>query len=168
MEPTIKTLAETKLLGKHITMTFANIKTRALWQSFMPHRHEIKNRVGSDFYSIEVYNNPHFFEQFDLDEPFEKWAAVPVSDYTHVPSGMHSIVLPEGLYAVFLYKGKASEAQPMYQYIFADWIPNSPYQLDDRPHFAVMGDKYKHDHPDSEEELWIPIRKLHSNSNIQQ
>jgi len=30
--------------------------------------------------------------------------------------------------------------------------------LDDRPHFEVLGDKYKNADPDSEEEIWIPIR----------
>ncbi|HLT33108.1 MAG TPA: GyrI-like domain-containing protein, partial [Aquaticitalea sp.] len=44
-----------------------------------------------------------------------------------------------------------------YQYIYGQWIPNSEYELDDRPHFALMGEKYKD--PESEEEFWIPIRK---------
>ena len=72
---------------------------------------------------------------------------------------MVTIKIPEGLYAVFLYKGKASEAPKTYQYIFGNWIPNSDHTLDDRPHFALMGKKYKNEDPNSEEELWIPIKK---------
>jgi AraC family transcriptional regulator len=30
---------------------------------------------------------------------------------------------------------------------------------DDRPHFEILGDKYKNDHPDSEEEIWILCRE---------
>jgi AraC family transcriptional regulator len=31
--------------------------------------------------------------------------------------------------------------------------------LDNKPHFEIMGDQYKNEDPDSEEELWIPIKK---------
>jgi AraC family transcriptional regulator len=33
------------------------------------------------------------------------------------------------------------------------------YFLDDRPHFEILGDKYKNGDPDSEEEIWIPIKQ---------
>jgi predicted transcriptional regulator YdeE len=32
-------------------------------------------------------------------------------------------------------------------------------KIDNRPHFEVLGDKYKNNDPSSEEEIWIPIRK---------
>ncbi|MFT5513068.1 MAG: AraC family transcriptional regulator, partial [Bacteroidia bacterium] len=44
-------------------------------------------------------------------------------------------------------------------YIFGEWIPNSIYDIDSRPHFEILGDKYKNDHPNSEEEIWIPIKE---------
>jgi AraC family transcriptional regulator len=43
-------------------------------------------------------------------------------------------------------------------YIFMEWLPQSNYQLDNRPHFQILGEKYKHNQPDSEEEVWIPIK----------
>ncbi|MFM9945765.1 MAG: GyrI-like domain-containing protein, partial [Bacteroidia bacterium] len=42
--------------------------------------------------------------------------------------------------------------------IYGTWIPNSEYNLDNRPHFEILGEKYKNNHPDSEEEIWIPIK----------
>ena len=72
---------------------------------------------------------------------------------------MEIIIILEGLYAVFQYKGKGSEAASAYQYILGSWMPNSDYILDNRPHFALMGEKYKNEDPDSEEELWFPIRR---------
>jgi len=71
---------------------------------------------------------------------------------------METITVPDGLYAVFLYKGPASAASNIYQYIFGTWLPNADFLLDDRPHFALMGEKYKNEDPSSEEELWIPIK----------
>lgn len=158
MEPRIDTLQELKLIGQRTRMSYAANKTRELWQSFMPRRHEVKNARGSELYSVEVYPNAIFFEQFDPASEFEKWAAVAVTGFQHIPAGMESLLIPGGLYAVFIYKGKPSEAQAAYQYIYGSWLPKSAYKLDDRPHFALMGAKYKGEHPDSEEELWVPVK----------
>jgi AraC family transcriptional regulator len=69
--------------------------------------------------------------------------------------GLFSI--PGGLYAVFDYKGSSTDSS-IFQYIFETWLPNSDYELDNRPHFEVLGDKYKNNDPASEEEIWIPIK----------
>lgn len=140
-------------------MSFAGIKTRELWQSFMAERAGVKNVIGSALYSVEIYNDTNFFMDFNPTKEFEKWATVKVSDFSAIPDGMESLIIPEGDYAVFHYKGKPSEARATYQHIYGNWIPNSDYDLDDRPHFALMGEKYRGEHPDSEEELWIPIKK---------
>jgi AraC family transcriptional regulator len=67
-------------------------------------------------------------------------------------------LLFEGLYAIFLHKGPASQGLKTYNYIFLNWLPESGYVLDDRPHFAIMGPKYLHEDPASEEEIWIPVK----------
>ena len=157
MEPRIETLPEKKFVGKRLTMSFTNNKTYELWSSFMRRRKEIQNILGTELYSIEVYA-PNYFNPFNPDVEFEKWAAVEVTDSQIIPDGMDTIKSPEGLYAVFIHKGPASDGPKTYQYIFATWLPNSDYILDNRPHFAIMGEKYKSEDPDSEEELWIPIK----------
>ena len=121
----------------------------------MPRRKEVNS--GDEFYSVEIYDDD-FFINFNPSREFEKWAAVKVEDTQAIPDGMSSLVIPEGLYSVFNYKGKSSDAVNAYEYIFRKWVPESEYEVDNRPHFALMGEKYKNDHPDSEEELWIPIR----------
>jgi len=157
MEPRIETLSEKKLIGKHIVMSFSNNNTGELWRSFMPRRKEIMDNIGTELYSLEVYP-PIFFENFNPDAEFEKWAAIEVTDYHTVPDEMETITLPTGIYAVFIHKGPASEGLRTYNHIFLNWLPNSDYILDNRPHFALMGDKYKHEDPESEEEIWIPVR----------
>ncbi|HWY38716.1 MAG TPA: GyrI-like domain-containing protein [Bacteroidia bacterium] len=153
----IETLAEKKLVGKRKRMSLANNQTRQLWQSFMANRNEIKNLAGSELYSLEVYSNANFFRNFDPSAPFDKWAAVEVSSFDTIPTEMETIIIPAGLYAVFLHKGLASEGPKTYQYIFAEWLPRSAFLPDNRPHFAVMGEKYKPEDPASEEEIWIPV-----------
>lgn len=157
MEPRIEILREKKLIGNCLTMTFAANRTYELWSGFMPRRKEIR-AVNSDLISMQVYYRSFDFLHFDLNRPFEKWAAIEVADFSSVPEGMKTFILPEGLYAVFLHKGPASEGPATFGFIFGNWIPNSKYEVDDRPHFEILGSKYKHESPDSEEEIWIPVR----------
>lgn len=157
MEPRIATFPEKKFIGKRLTMSFTNNKTYLIWSSFMPRRKEIQNIIGTELYSIEVYA-PNYFNPFNPEAEFEKWAAVEVADFQTIPDGMKTIASPQGLYAVFAHKGPASDGPKTYEYIFATWLPNSDYLLDNRPHFAIMGEKYKSEDKDSEEELWIPIK----------
>jgi AraC family transcriptional regulator len=156
MEPRIELLQEKKFIGKRTVMSFVNITTKALWQGFMPRRNEITNKIGTELYSFEVYP-PGFFEPYNPEAKFEKWAAVEVMDFDTVPFEMEMLVVPAGQYAVFIHKGPASEAARTYDYIFRTWLPASDFLLDNRPHFAIMGAKYKRDDPGSEEEVWIPV-----------
>jgi len=158
MEPRIENLQETKLIGQKVRMSFADNKTGELWRSFAPRKKEIKNPVGADLYSMEIYPDSYFFNKFDPSTIFEKWAAVAVSGFDEVPDDMETFTIPSGLYAVFTYKGKPSEAHETFRFIYGTWLPQSGYVMDDRPYFALMGEKYKGEDPDSEEEFWIPIR----------
>ena len=157
MVPRIETLIAKKLVGNRMTMTFSNDKTFELWRSFMPLRKVIQNVVNTDLFSLQIYP-PGFFDNFNPTVTFEKWAAVEVDDFNNVPVDLMTLSLPVGLYAVFSYKGLPTAAAGTFQFIFGTWIPNSGYLLDNRPHFEILGEKYKTDDPDSEEEIWIPIQ----------
>ena len=124
----------------------------------MPRRKEITNCLSSDLFSLQIYPVLFYFQNFNPAIRFEKWAAVEVSDFELVPDNMESIILQGGLYAVFIHKGAASEGPKTFRYIFGTWLPDSDYLPDDRPHFEILGEKYKNNDPDSEEEIWIPIK----------
>jgi AraC family transcriptional regulator len=156
MTPRIETLNEKKLIGKRLTMSFANYKIAELWRSFTPRRKEVTNNLTNDLISLVIYEPTHFAD-FKPTNEFERWAAVEVATFDNVPMEMETFVLPGGLYAVFDYKGLSTD-NSIFQYIFETWLPGSDYVLDDRPHFEVLGGKYKNDDPTSEEEIWIPIR----------
>lgn len=156
MTPEIVKAKKKKLVGKRLTMSFANYKAGELWQSFMPGRKEITNHLTKDLISLAVYKPTHFLD-FKPTNEFERWAAVEVADFDNVPEKMESFLLPGGLYAVFNYKGLSTD-NSIFQYIFGVWLPGSVYDLDDRPHFEVLGEKYKNNDPDSEEEIWIPVK----------
>lgn len=155
--PSINILPQKKFIGIRLKMSLAENKTTQLWQSFMPERSRIKHMAGAALYSIEKYE-PNYFKVFDPITKFEKWAAVEVSNYEEIPGNMETLTIPEGLYAVFTYKGPSSEVAKLYQYIFIEWLPGSGYKLDQRPHFAIMGEKYSNIRSDSEEDICIPIQ----------
>jgi AraC family transcriptional regulator len=159
MKPRIETLAEKKLVGKHLSMSLAHNRTVELWKSFMIERKNIKNNLTTDLFSMQVYTPSYDFKNFNPSAEFEKWASTEVSDFDHIPEGMESYILAGGLYAVFIHKGPASEGYKTFAYIFNTWLPVSEYELDHRPHFEILGEKYKNNESDSEEEVWIPIKR---------
>ena len=143
-----------------LSMSLSNNQTFKLWQSFMPRRKEVGNNLTNDLISMQVYPSKFDFTFFKPIVEFEKWAAVEVSDFENVPKEMEAYSLPAGLYAVFDYKGLNTDTT-IFKYIFGEWLPNSThYSLDDRPHFEILGDKYKNNDPTSEEEIWIPIKLI--------
>ena len=155
LQPNIIICSEKKLIGIHLKMTLAFNRTFELWSHFMPLKHEIKNLVHQDLISLQVYD-----EILNLGNPnqeFTKWAAMEVSNFDEIPKGMDTIVLPPSLYAVFNYIGHPSDYR-IFNYIFTVWLPNSNFELDERPYIGVMGEKYKNNDHNSEEELWIPIK----------
>lgn len=156
MIPRIEISSEKKLVGKHMTMSFTNFKIGELWQGFMPHRNEIKNKLNEDLISLVIYGENHFGE-FHPSNQFERWAAVEVKNFENVPDGLQTFVLPAGMYAVFDYKGLNTD-KSIFEYIYTTWLPSSIYELDNRPHFEVLGEKYKNNDPTSEEEIWIPVK----------
>jgi len=156
MIPEIKIFPATKFIGKNLSFTYANYRAFELWSSFMPRRKEVQNTVGMELYNIQI--NPENFD-FNPNTPFVKWATVAVSTYDFVPEDMEKLEIEEGLYAVFNYKGDQSNAAAFFKSIYTEWLPNSEFDLDTRPQFEILGEKYKNNDSNSEEEIWIPIKK---------
>ncbi len=163
MEPRIEILEDKKLIGIRMKMSLTNNKTGQLWGSFVPNIKAIKNRLTTDKISMQVYE-PSYHSEFNPNNEFEKWAAVEVTDFHDIPTDMEAFTLSGGEYAIFEYKGSGNDNR-IFQYIFQTWLPNSAYELDNRPHFEVLGEKYKNNDPTSEEEIWIPIKTNESQKN---
>jgi AraC family transcriptional regulator len=157
MVPRIETLPFKRLVGYRMTMSLTKNKTCELWNKFMSHRKEITNSIGTELFSIQLLDTS-YYQHFNPDNEFEKWAASEVNNFNSIPAGMEPMTLTGGLYAVFLHKGAANTGPKTFQYIFQTWLPGSAYLVDNRPHFEILGEGYKNDHPDSEEEIWIPIK----------
>lgn len=157
-EPRIEILPSKLLIGQHLRMSFSKDRTTELWRGFMPRRNEIGNRVSNDLFCMQIYDRIYGYNDFSMDTVYEKWAAVEVIHSDGIPDGMELFQLEGGMYAVFVYVGSPSDFQETFHYIYGTWLPRSAYELDQRPHFEILGAKYKNNDPESEEEVWIPIR----------
>jgi AraC family transcriptional regulator len=158
MDHRLTTLSEKKLVGKQLTMSFSNDRTPELWKRFMPLKKLISNSVGSDLYSIQKYSNPFKYQDFNPDALYTKWAAIEVTNFDYVLDSFETYTLKGGLYVVFKHIGSAMKFRTTFNTIFLEWLPNSDYEIDDREHFELLGKKYNNTSPNSEEEIWIPIR----------
>lgn len=156
LSPDIVSISEKKLVGKSMTMSFAAYRVADLWRSFGPLKSKIPNRMNEEMISMVQYQPDHF-SAFDATRTFEKWAAVEVSQVKSLAESLETTTIPVGLYAVFHYKGLNTD-NSIYRYIFGTWFPQSEYEIDERPHFEVLGNRYKNNDPDSEEDIYIPIK----------
>ena len=118
-----------KLLGKSLRISYADFKEVELWSGFMPRRSEISTNLSNELISVALYEQNHF-EAFSPSKEFVRWATVEVSDFSDVPHGMETLILPAGKYAVFDYKGTPDGMARFFQFILMEWLPNSIYELD--------------------------------------
>jgi AraC family transcriptional regulator len=157
----IPTLVDRKvffLAGQRIQTTLFSIGTPALWRAFKPRVREFCQPGPRDFYSVRIYPDGMPMSQLTPATVYEEWAAVEVGDSIEIPEGVERLAVPDGKYAVFTIRGGVEEFTAVAREIYVSWLPDSGHIADDRPHFSVMGEKYIHGDPMSEEELWVPIK----------
>ena len=131
-----------------------------MWKEFISRQGEIKNKIAPAYYSIQIYPHGLKMKDFTEETQFERWAAVEVDSHDNVPQGMKAKDLAGGLYVTFTHKGPVKTFVETSNYIYGTWLPSSGFELDARAHFEKLGDKYYGpDHPDSEEDIFVPIKK---------
>jgi AraC family transcriptional regulator len=156
LQPKIKISTDKQFIGMSMKMSLVQDSTGELFKTFMPRKKEIRGLKNSNVLDLRVYDDTYFLE-FNPSAVFMKYALVECNQITEIPNGMEVYDFKGGDYAVFEYKGLAAD-KSIYEYIFREWLPNSKYDLDNRPHFEVLGLKTKLNDSDSEEEIWLPIK----------
>ncbi len=89
--------------------------------------------------------------------PLFYMAAVPVSSDDRVPSGMESLVLAAGTYAVFRYP--LSGLGEGFGEIFNRLLPSSDYQQTAGPYFERYDEAFDPADPGSKVEIYLPVRE---------
>jgi len=131
--------------------------TSQLARAFMPRLNEITSRKDSFTLSLQNYNDFNF-KNFNPDTHFEKWIGVEVENHDETPKGLQALTIASGNYLVIDFKGSIPQFMKQWQYIHSQWLPNSEYELDDRPHFERLPQNYNPMNAENEEEIWIPVK----------
>ncbi|WP_165780078.1 GyrI-like domain-containing protein [Hanstruepera neustonica] len=147
------------VVGKNAQVDFQTMpmKMGQLAREFMPRRHEIVGIVGTHSFSIQDYANKDF-NKITPQTTFDKWVAVEVENHNHVPEGMQPFILKGGDFLLVDYKGSLPDFPILWQTILTDWLPNSKYELDNRPHFEKLPESYNPQNAINEEQVWVPVR----------
>ncbi len=158
-KPEIIEIESKELVGIKVSTSLADDKTSLLWNRFMKYKEAIITTKSDDLYSVQIYGKEFISGDFDSQSEFEKWAAMEVEDNSEIPRGLEKLILPSGTYAIFTHEGTAKEFAKTSKFIFEEWIPSSDFEIDDRPHFEVLGKEYKGpENPSSKEKIWIPVK----------
>ncbi len=159
MEARLQISPKRIIIGRSLEMTLKKDRTEFLWKSFLPFLPSLKNRIGGELFSMQVYPGGLDRNHFNENTLFEKWAGAEVHEQQDVPEGLEKHVIKKGLYAVFTHKGPAAAFPRTAAFIYGQWLPRSGYSLDHREHFELLPPGYRPDDPNATEEIWIPVKK---------
>lgn len=158
MKPEIVQFPGILLTGISARTTFNVDITPGLWARFIARIHKpFVTQFAPEQYSAALYPEG-FFDDFRPDLPFEKWAAGHYSGNGLVDPSLQQLDISPGLYAVFTFTGRASEAAPFFAFIFNEWLPQSGFQVDTRPHFEILPPGYRPEDPEMTELVYIPVK----------
>ncbi len=154
MSPKIEITGKKYLVGIRMEMSLIADQTPQLFGTFMPKRNAIPDKANGNVILAKFYSQD-YFSNFNPSTSFTKMAAVEVNAPTDV-DGFESIETEEGLYAIFEHTGGPGDSS-IFEYIFREWLPQSAYELDNRPHFDIMPADYFSSEV-KREEILIPIK----------
>lgn len=152
-QPRIISMETRVLKGLSASMSLTNDETFNLWSRFQQMRIHHQLQEPDFYYSVHVYPE-NYFEAFSPEQHFTKYALIDLNNSELAPQAWEPFELNGGLYAVFDHKGPDTS---IFQYIYTQWLPQSGFRLDSRPHFEKLPAGYVPGHPESEEEIYIPI-----------
>ena len=147
------------IVGLNQTANFTSngLVTAKLAKSFMPIINLITNRVDQTTISLQNYTSFNI-ENFSPAIVFEKWIGVQVKDLNTVPDNLQSLTINAGKYLVINFEGTIEDFVSFWQDIHFNWLPNSEFKIDNRPHFERLGPEYNPNQAVNKEEIWIPIK----------
>ncbi len=146
-----ESLKPTRLTGLFVeNPDFSPEETSALWRGFRGRLDELELEKGASLFSLQIYSG------IKAGEIHQRWAAA--ESPSVLPAGMHQMEIPVGLYAVFLYRGGMAGFEAFLRDAIFQKLPALSLDLDDRPHFQLLGEGFNPFSESSEEEVWIPVR----------
>jgi AraC family transcriptional regulator len=163
MEPEFVKREAIKLIGIMYYGDNKNWEIPKIWEEFIPLMKKVPNRLPVQ----EAYGLCFYTESFSKTGLFYYMAGLPVSSLEEIPMELVGKILPASEYAVFTHKepvaGKTGNIKDTYAHVYGTWLPKSPYVNPYGYDFEYYDERFKgNTNPDSEIDIYIPIRKRSS------
>lgn len=120
-----------------------------LWDTFNKRCNDIKQKSKSMLYYGICDDEP------DSEGRFHYTACAEVDNFSQVPEGMETKVVPAGKYLVYTYGGAIKDLGEFYNDIFTKWLPASAYEMDFRPQLELYDYRFMQN---GEFDIYIPIK----------
>ena len=153
----IENISKRKLIGLSIEDSLKQNEIVNVWKKFIPLSKDIPENVKGQFCSLSIYASVNFMNDFSNQTKFKRGAFVEVNDLNYTHNKLETF-FAEGLFAVFLHKGLPSEGEKTFRFIFEQWLIESEYEWALPYHFERLPLNYNPNNPESEEEIWLPIK----------
>lgn len=160
VRPKLAELPEILVAGLRGETTLRHNRLPQLWQRTMALYPQIPHRIpgGRGFGICEACRDNTLYTM-NSDVLFTEVAGAEVSSFDGLAAPFVQKVLPAGRYAVFTHRGTLRRLPQTFQYIWGTWFLNTTEELDTREDFELYDERFLgYDHPDSEIDLYIPIR----------
>ena len=154
MEPRIVTLDQLVLIGRPYFGDAENNKFAQAWDRFFPFEDQIPSKVNHQvWYGVEIYG-----PEFHKDHQWMYFPSTEVSSLDEIPEALFGKILPSATYAVFTVKGGVPKIGETFMYAYDTWFPASEYEVAHPFDFEYYDERFKADDPDSELDIYIPIK----------
>jgi AraC family transcriptional regulator len=154
MEPRIVELGALTLVGLPFYGEPSDGQFGKTWERFVEVEQHATRRVNDHvYYGVEFYG-----PEVSLTRQWMYFAAIQVSDLAETPDILFGKILPAAKYAVFTVKGGLDGINDMFAHAYRVWLPASAYEVAYPFDFELYDRRYHGNVPESEIDLYIPIK----------
>lgn len=160
VHPKIVELPEIKVAGIRGETTLGDNKLKKLWEKAIGICASVPNRLpkGRGIGICEACHENTLYTM-NQDVIFTEVVGVEVSSFDGLAEPFVAKTIPGGRYAVFTHRGTLERLQQTFDYIWGTWFLNTGEELDWREDFELYDERFLgYAHPDSEVDLYIPIK----------
>lgn len=149
-EPVLRTVGPLRLVGlaRHYAMG-GNADIPAQWQAFSQRIDSIPGGRPDCTYGV--------VHDIQDDDSHEYLAAIAAAPDAPLPEGLTELLLPVQSYVVFHHPGHISEVGGVCEAIFADWLPDSGYEVSEAPFFERYTEAFDPETGHGGFEFWLPV-----------
>lgn len=151
MEPKFKELGNFTVVGLRYFGDNKNNEIKDLWGEFNKNHNKFKH-VKTDSPALGLcLMLPGEMEKFEYVAGFM------VDSTNDVDPMFVAREVPASRYAVFTHKGLLTNLHETYDFIFSKWMRECGFKINTELNFEWYDDRFRHDDPESEFDIYIPI-----------